>query len=234
VRPVLDAVLDQIKRWDMAAAKRVTRYVAISRITQDRIRASYGRDSTVVYPPVDTERFGPPETPEKYFLFVGEVVSHKRIEVAIDAAKRAKKKVRVVGSGPEQKALADKYAGVVEFVGRVSDDELNGIFARSTALIVPNVEEFGIAAVESMAAGRPVIAIDAGGTSETVVDGQTGILVPTGSVEEFAEVMATTNFNEFAPEDSQANAKRFSRASFRRAIAAEVEVMKSTPTTPGD
>src|SRR5207302_1761835 len=129
-----------------------------------------------------------------YLLFVGEVVSHKRIELALEAARLAGKQIKVVGTGPELERLRVLYADGADFLGRVSDGQLVDLYARAEAAIVPNVEEFGIAAVEAQAAGRPVVALDAGGTGETILDGETGVLVSRQTPEAFAEALRETNF----------------------------------------
>jgi glycosyltransferase involved in cell wall biosynthesis len=112
---------------------------------------------------------------------------------------------------------------VHEFRGRVSDSELEGLYPRALALIVPNVEEFGIAAVEAQAAGRPVVGANAGGVTETVVDGETGVLVPEGDLDALAEALAQTDFTRFDAARIRRNAERFSRDAFQRGIAAQVD-----------
>lgn len=214
LRPVLDRVLDRVKRWDVEASQRVTHYVAISELSRERIAASYGRDAPVVHPPVETHRFAP-GTPEDFFLIVCELVRHKRVDVALEAAKRAGVPITVVGDGPDLPRLRALYGETANFAGRVSDAELAALYPRALGLIVPNVEEFGIAAVEAQAAGRPVIALDAGGTRETIRDGETGVLLGTGSVEELTDVMRSVDFATFDPDAAVAQAQRFSVAAFQ-------------------
>ena len=144
-----------VRRWDVAASRRVTHYIANSAITQERIAEYYGRESTIIHPPVDVDRFSIGE-PEDWFLVVTEVVRHKRVEIALEAARRAGKQIKVVGTGPDLERLKAEYAGSATFVGRIGDEELTGLYSRARAMVVPNVEEFGIAAVEGQAAGRPV------------------------------------------------------------------------------
>lgn len=223
VRAPLRATLRRIRAWDKQASERVTHYVANSEITRYRIADCYGRDATVIHPPVDTERFGPPQTPEDYVLYVGELASHKRVEVAIQAARKARRKLRIVGAGPERERLKAIHGDRVDFLGRVSDHELTDLYARAEALIVPNIEEFGITAVEAQGAGRPVLALGRGGARETVVDGVTGVLVPKGDVNQFAEALAYTNFQSFESSAAVRNAERFSSTRFRREFRHYVE-----------
>ena len=222
VRPALAATLAAIRRRDRRIARRVTRYVANSRICQERIRRFWERDAEIVHPPVDVERFAPGE-PEDFLLTVGEVVRHKRTELALEAAARAGRRVVVVGDGPELPRLRERYGGVHEFRGRLPDAELEKLYPRALALVVPNVEEFGIAAVEAQAAGRPVVGADAGGLTETVVDGETGVLVPDGDADALAEALAETDFTRFDPHRIRRNAARFSREAIERGLAAQVD-----------
>jgi glycosyltransferase involved in cell wall biosynthesis len=221
LRPLVARSLERIRRWDVAAAARVTHYVANSQCVKERIARFYGRDATVIHPPVEVDRFTP-AAPEDYFLFVGELARHKRVGVALEAARRAGARMKVIGSGPELERLEHQFGDGAEFLGRVSDEEVADAYAGARALVVPNVEEFGIAAIESQAAGRPVIAIDEGGTRETVLDGETGVLVPSGSVDEFAEAMRHTDFDRFSPSRIARHARRFSPEAFREQLMGEV------------
>ena len=222
LRPALDLVLRGIRRWDRRAAAGVDHYIANSRITQERIGRFYGRDAPIVHPPVDISRFTPGE-PEDWFLVVSELVAHKRIDSAIEAARRGGARVKVVGSGPEEARLARRYQGAVELLGRVDDAHLSLLYARARAVIVPNEEEFGIVAVEAQAAGRPVVGLNAGGTRETVIDGRTGVLVDAATPEALAEALSDVDFDRFDPAEAVENASRFSTEVFRERLVAEVE-----------
>jgi glycosyltransferase involved in cell wall biosynthesis len=221
LRPVLGHMLDRIRRWDVEASRRVTHYIANSEVCRQRIGDAWGREASVVHPPVETRRFRI-GVPEDFFLVVSELVAHKRVDAALEAARRAQRGVKVVGDGPEVDRLRSSYAGTAEFLGRVSDPELEELYSRARALVVPNVEEFGIAAVEAQASGRPVVASDAGGARETVVDGTTGVLVPPGDVEAMAEAMRHTDFDAFSPHRIKRYADRFSTSVFRRRFLGEV------------
>ena len=221
LRPLLDVVLARIRKRDVEVAQRVTRYVANSRVCQERIRRFWNRDADVVHPPVEVERFARGEA-EDFFLVVGEVVRHKRIPLALDAATLAGRRVIVAGEGPDLPRLRARYGERHEFRGRVSDEELESLYPRALAVIVPGIEEFGIAAVEAQAAGRPVVGIDAGGLRETVVPGETGVLVPEDDVDAMAQALAHTDFTRFDSARVRRNAERFSADEFRRGIAAEV------------
>lgn len=137
-----------------------------------------------------------------------------------------------MGEGPDRKRLESLYggaAGGARFLGRVDDAELTGLYARAQAFVLPNVEEFGIAAVEAQAAGTPVIAAAAGGALETVVDGETGILVEPDDVEAFAACMAGTDFGRFDQDRIAAHARTFSTEAFQRKLRSEVDQAVAAP-----
>jgi glycosyltransferase involved in cell wall biosynthesis len=222
-RPLLRLTLQRIRAWDRRSAQRVTRFVANSAITQERIGQIYGVDSEIVHPPVAVERFSIGE-PEDFVLFVGQIVRHKRVEVAIEAAQLAGRPIKVVGEGPDLprlKALYDSTAA--QFLGSVPDDRLADLYARCLALVVPNVEEFGIAAVEAQAAGRPVVALGRGGVRETVVEGRTGFLVDGDDAASLAEPLRDEDFGRLDPEAIRNNAQQFGSASFRQRFRALVD-----------
>lgn len=220
-RPLADRYFERHQSWDRDASERVTHYIANSRLTQARIAESYGRESTVIHPPVDVHRFGIDE-PDDFFLTVGELVAHKRIEVALGAARLIGARVKVVGSGPELERLRAEFAGTAEFLGRVADEPLRSLYARARALIVTNIEEFGIVAVEAQAAGRPVVATAAGGVLETVVEGETGLLVDPATPEGFAEALQAVDERSWDSSAIQRQAHSFSTEAFQQRLAAEV------------
>lgn len=220
LRPLLRAQLARMRRWDLAASRRVDVYIANSQLTRERIKRYYNRDATIVHPPVETDRFAP-GSPGDSLLVVSEIVRHKRVRVALEAARRARVSIRVVGSGPEHAALSEAYPEA-EFLGRVDDRELVGLYATARAVVVPSMEEFGITAVEAQAAGRPVIAAAAGGALETVLDGQTGRLAVLDDVDSFAQAIKGIDELDFDPARAVQNAERFSVASFRRLISDQV------------
>jgi glycosyltransferase involved in cell wall biosynthesis len=222
IRPALRRVLRRLRDWDRRVSRRVTRYVANSQSTRARIRAAWDRESALVHPPVDIDRFSI-GTPADYLLVVTELVRHKRVDVALEAARRAKRRIKVVGAGPELSRLRDGFGGSAEFLGRIPDDELTELYAGALALVVPGVEEFGIAAVEAQAAGRPVVAAAAGGVLETVLPGRTGVLVPPGDVDALAHALHETPFDDFDPNVIKTNTDFFSPVAFQRRLAAEVE-----------
>jgi len=217
LRPAMSLLQRRLRGWDRRSTAGVTHYIANSRITQARIRDFWGRESTVIHPPVAVERFSPAPA-EDYFLLVGELVAHKRADLALEATRRAGQTVKVVGTGPELAALQAHYGSHAEFLGRVSDADLDSLLARAQALIVPNVEEFGIAAVEAQAAGRPVVAARGGGSLETVIDGETGVLFSPGDAGALAEILRHADFDSFEPARLTAHAESFSTQRFQKRL----------------
>ena len=201
-------------------------YIAISEYGRERIRHCYGRDAAVIHPPVDTHRFAPGE-PGDSLLVVSELVRHKRVRIALEAARQAHVPIRVVGSGPNYDALS-RYYTEAEFLGRADDKQLADLYASARAVVVPSMEEFGITAVEAQAAGRPVIAAAAGGALETVLDGQTGLLARPDDIGSFTQAMRQIDKLDFNPARAMINAERFSVAAFQRRLSAHVnEVTES-------
>jgi glycosyltransferase involved in cell wall biosynthesis len=133
-----------------------------------------------------------------------------------------RKPIKVVGTGPAMGELRARYGTTAEFLGRVSDAELADLYAHALALVVPNVEEFGIAAVEAQAAGAPVLGIGAGGVAETVLDQQTGVLVDPERPDALAEAMGDADFLGFDRDRITQHAQRFSTAAFQRRLTAQL------------
>jgi glycosyltransferase involved in cell wall biosynthesis len=220
LRPLLGLQLSSIRRWDLAASARVDRYIANSRLTQERIKSFYGREATIIHPPVETDRFMPGE-PGEALLVVCELVAHKRVNVALEAARRVGVPIQVVGTGPEYPALREAYPRA-RFLGRVDDAELAGLYANARAVLVTSVEEFGITAVEAQAAGRPVIAAGAGGALETVIDGETGLFARFDDPGSFVAAIEGLQRLPFDPSRAVRNAGRFSVESFQRRLLEQV------------
>jgi glycosyltransferase involved in cell wall biosynthesis len=221
-----------MRKWDLETSGRVDGYIAISKLSQERIKRYYGVDAPVIHPPVEIHRFAPGE-PGDSLLIVSECVRHKRLHVALEAARRARVPIRVVGEGPDHAALSEAYPHA-EFLGRASDVELAELYASARAIVMPGAEEFGITAVEGQAAGRPVIAAAAGGALETVIDGQTGRLARLDDVDSFAQAMREIDTIDFDPRHAVQNAERFSVAAFQARLADQVELVaqrRSEPST---
>jgi glycosyltransferase involved in cell wall biosynthesis len=221
-RPMLRLVLNRWRQWDWIAAQRVDRYVANSRTTAQRIERYWGRESDVLYPPVEVERFAPGPVGEHY-LVLAELMAHKRIDVAVRAFNRLGRPLRVVGDGPELRRLRRLAGPTVSFEGRVSDARVAQLLQSCRALVVTAAEEFGIAAVEAQAAGRPVIALAEGGVRENVLDGHTGVFYGERDPEALAEAVARFDPMAVDPRACVASARRFNAARFRHELARIVD-----------
>ncbi|MCZ6689428.1 MAG: glycosyltransferase [Planctomycetota bacterium] len=158
-----------LRAWDRETSRRVTRFAAISRFVAARIRRVYGRESELIPPPVDCTRFVPDGRPESYFLIVSALQPYKRVADAVLAFRRLRLPLRIVGIGPERRRL-EKLAGPeTEFVGAVDEEALVKLYAGCRALVFAGVDDFGLAPVEAMACGRPVVALGRGGVLDTVI-----------------------------------------------------------------
>jgi glycosyltransferase involved in cell wall biosynthesis len=219
-RGVLRATFRRWRQWDWIAAQRTDRYVANSNITQARIRSYFGREAAVVHPPVQTRRFEPGPVGDHY-LVVSELMAHKQIEVAIAAFNQLRRPLLVVGDGPDARRLRRQAGPTIEFAGRLTDQGVAIALQGARGLILTSIEEFGIAAVESQAAGRPVIAKRGGGALETVVDGVTGCFWA-GGPNELASAVAGFDDAAIDPQACVRNSKRFDIETFRRGMMKEV------------
>ncbi len=222
VRPVLAQVLHRWRQWDFIAAQRVDAYVANSKTTQQRIERYFSRDSTVIYPPVEVERFSPGPL-EDYHLVLSELIAHKRIEVVVRAFSRLGLPLVIAGDGPDVRRLQRLAGPSVRFAGRVSDHEAETLLRGAQSMVVAATEEFGIAAVEAQASGRPVIALRAGGLLETVVEGRTGLFFDRPDPASLCAVLEHFDPTQFSADDCVAQAQRFSSERFVKQFSTLVE-----------
>jgi glycosyltransferase involved in cell wall biosynthesis len=223
---VLRPVLARLARWDAATAGRAHQYVAISRYVAARIARYYNREAGVVYPPVDTGFFRPAAIdPGRHALVVSALAPYKRIDLAIDACRGAGVALRVVGDGPELPRLARQADDSVTFLGRLSDEAIRHEYRAAGAVLLPGVEDFGIVPLEAQACGTPVVALAEGGALETVVDGVTGTLVQSASVDAFAEGIRRTLDTRFDSGAIRTHTTRFGRERFAGEIRACVDAV---------
>jgi glycosyltransferase involved in cell wall biosynthesis len=223
-------ILAHLARWDAATARRVHRFVANSRYVAERIRRYYNRRATVVYPPVDTAFFQPDATaPGSHFLIVSALVPYKRLEIAVDACARLGAPLRIVGDGPMRGELERRAAANVEFLGWRSSGEIREEYRRAAAVLLPGEEDFGIVPVEAQACGRPVIALGRGGACETVIDGETGVLVAEPDANVFAAALDRAAKTRFDIGRLRASAERFARQRHIDGMKAIIEETLAAP-----
>lgn len=229
-RAVMPPVAVALRRWDRRTAAGVRHFVAISRFVADRIRRAWGRDSDVIYPPVDTARFTALESEGEFYLVVSALAPYKRVDLAIEAASRLGRRLVVVGAGPEERRLRAMAGPTVEFLGSRSDEEVARLYARCRALIFPGLEDFGIVPLEAMASGRPVIAFGQGGVTETVIPPggagpPTGLFFESQTVDALVDALRRFEADRscFDPKALRARAEAFDRPIFKERIAAYIE-----------
>lgn len=223
VQAALRPVVAALKRWDYAAAGRVQHFIAISTEIQERIKTYYGRESVIIYPPVDTSRFQPSPTVEDYFLIVSRLIPYKRIDLAVQAATRLGLPLKIGGKGRDLERLQAMAGPTVEFLGYVADSDLPDLMARCKAFLFPGLEDFGITPVQAQAAGRPVIAFGGGGALDTVIPGKTGEHFHEMTVDSLAEVMQNFDGDAYDSAVIRAHAEQFDTSVFNQQITAYVE-----------
>lgn len=230
----LQPLLAALRKWDYAAAQRVDEFIAISTVVQERIRAIYHRESVVIHPPVDTHYFSPTDAkPGDYYLIVSRLIPYKRIDLAVDAfANLPDKQLVIVGDGRDFAELRSRATANVHFLGRQPRVVVRDLLQRCAAFLFPGLEDFGIAPVEAMACGRPVIAFAGGGALDTVLPGITGEHFVQQTHTALAATLQEFDPTRYDPHVIRRHAKGFSNASFRAKLLA---YLGNTPMqTPRD
>ncbi len=222
---LLRPLVAMLRRWDYAAAQRVSHFIAISTAVKERIRRFYDRGSVVIYPPVDTARFEAAARAQidDYYLVVSRLVPYKRIDLAVQAATALGLKLKVAGTGRDLERLRSLAGDCVEFLGFVPDSDLPGLMSRCRALVFPGLEDFGITPLQAQASGRPVIAFGGGGALDTVIPGLTGEHFSNLTVDSLKEVWRNFDERAYNPEALRRHARRFDASIFAERISAFVE-----------
>jgi glycosyltransferase involved in cell wall biosynthesis len=205
-----------LRRWDLATSGRPDIVVAISEEVRGRIKRFWGRESEVIYPPVDVSRIPLGTADDGFLLIAARTLAYRRVDLAVEAATHLGRELMVVGEGPEDARLRRLAGPTVHFLGRVDRPRLLDLFRRCHAYLVPGVEDFGIAPVEAMAAGKPVVALRAGGPAETVVDGVTGVHFEHQTMDDLVEAIVRLDTLTFDSSAIRASAERFDIEVFRR------------------
>jgi glycosyltransferase involved in cell wall biosynthesis len=219
LRPVVAGLFSHLRVWDVVTASRVQHFIANGTTTQRRIAAYYRRESTVIFPPIDTDYFTPGATSENdYYLVASRPVPYKRVDIAIAATGALGRRLKIVGG---RHALANSPPHV-ELLGHVSDDELRRLMRGARALLFPQLDDFGMTPLEINACGRPVVAYGAGGALDTVIDGTSGVLAREQTVKSFVDAIQRCESLNFDPTALRAHALGFSRDRFVRQIEAFV------------
>ena len=231
IRPVIPFFVKRMRKLDLESIEGIDVFIANSEVTQKRIKEYYNRPSTVVHPPVDVERFTPPPKGERSgYVLWGRHVPYKRFDLAIEACNQLGAQLTIIGSGSDTARLKKLAGPTIKFVGRVSDKELVRLAHSAKGFLFPNEEDFGISAVESLAAGTPVIAYAKGGALDIVQDGETGVLFNEQTVESLVAAIKKFETLSFLPATLHRKAKRFDKSLFATKI--KKIVGDSAITTP--
>jgi glycosyltransferase involved in cell wall biosynthesis len=215
----LKLLLPYAKWWDKRAAQKPDVMYAISTEVQDRIKKYYGRDTELLYPPADIDRFANDGTQKREgFIIFGRHVQHKRFDLAIAACNEANLPLTVLGDGPETSRLKAMAGPTVTFKGRPSDEDMVKFVSRAEAFIFPNEEDFGIVAVEAQAAGTPVIAYRKGGSLDTVIAGDTGEFFDEQKVSSLVAVLKDFNYRLYNRHRILEQANKFSAERFQERV----------------
>lgn len=219
LRPVIGA----LRRWDVRTAARPTHIVVNSRVVQERVRSCWHRDSELLPPPVDVERFRPGEGTGDAFVVVSRLAHYKRIDLAVRAFNALGQRLVVVGDGPARASLQAIAGPTIEFRGRMDDAGVADALQTARGLIFPGEEDFGIAPLEANACGRPVIAYGAGGALDTVRPGVTGVLFTSPTAEALADAVRQAMATTWNAAVIRAHAEQYSTRRFEVAFRAIVE-----------
>ena len=213
--PIAQARLARLRQWDMVSSARVDRLIANSRLVAWRIKHYWNRSAEVMPPPVDTDFFTPGGERGENLLTVAALVPYKRVEVAVEVAKRLGRPIEIVGTGPQQRSLRRLAGDNVRFLGWLSRDELRDAYRRAAALVVPNVEDFGMVTVEALACGTPVIGLASSGISDVIRNDVEGQLAGENSIDALTDAADRVLQRTWDPEELRHRTDVFSRNAFQ-------------------
>jgi glycosyltransferase involved in cell wall biosynthesis len=235
-RAVLPMLIRGLKYWDEEAARQPDHFVANSRVVAERIRSAYNRIAEVIHPPIDVDRFHPASDQGDYYVVLSRLVSYKRIDLAVRACSERKRKLLVIGEGPDRKTLESMAGPTVSFLGRLSDADVEHMVSRCRALLFPGEEDFGMAPLEVAAAGRPTIAYRAGGALETIIENCTGLFFDRQSPESLGDAIERFERQQWSVKLLREQAEAFSVEVFQyrfRSFLRRVGVSVPWPASSG-
>ncbi len=233
VKPFMPLVIWFLRKWDLKASKRPDFYIANAENIKNKIKQYYNLDSTVIYPPVETDRFmirknlvkigpsinsGQVKNLGDYYLITSRIEPYKKVDMVVEAFNQLGKKLKVVGSGTKKDEIQAMAKSNIEFTGRISDEELEQAYSGCLAYLFPQEEDFGIVPVEAMSAGRPVIAYKKGGALETIVPGKTGEFFYPQTVEALVEAVKKFQPEKYDAKEIRNHALKFSKAIFKEKL----------------
>ncbi|MBC7659663.1 MAG: glycosyltransferase [Chitinophagaceae bacterium] len=226
---LIHVLSQRLRIWDVSSNNQVDSFIANSSFVAKRIKRYYARDSRIIHPPIELDRFFPHENKGRkgdYYLAAGAFVSYKRFDLAIAACEELGVKLKVIGSGPDEKRLRKLAGSNTEFVIKPNADEWVKLFQGAKALLFPGIEDFGITAIEALAAGAPLIAFRAGGALDFVEPNQTGIFFEQPTVASLKEAIRRFETLRFDDEVLKSFAERFSKKSFLENIRRELTALE--------
>ena len=215
LKRLLPLYLHHLRQWDVLAAERPDILLTNSHTSKERIRRFYRRDARVVFPPVDTDLIAPSSEHRGYWLIGGRLVGYKRFDLAVMAFARLNLPLKIFGIGPEERKLRLMAGPKTEFLGSVDEQTKFELYRGAIGFLYPQIEDFGITAVEAMAAGKPIIAYGKGGITETVIEGKTGVFFHHPCWEDIANIVLRFDPKQFYFQDIRRHAERFSQTRFK-------------------
>jgi glycosyltransferase involved in cell wall biosynthesis len=223
IKKLVPFAMNYVRIWDRLSATRPNVIIANSNFIARRIKKYYKRDASVIQPPIETDRFHMSDKHEDYFLLVGRLMIYKRFDIVIKAFNELGLPLKVIGRGPERSRLKKIAKSNIEFLGRVTDEELNEYYSRCRAFVFPQEEDFGITAIEAMASGRPVIAFRGGDIPEHIEEGKTGIFFEKQTVEDVVEAVKKFKAEDYDSQYIRSKSLKFDRELFKSKIKDYVE-----------
>lgn len=218
IKIALPKLFSRLRQWDLGSIKRVDHFIANSKTVQERIQKYYGRGSSVIHPPVEIKLCPIDQSVQDYFVAGGRLVPYKRLDIVINAFNRLRWPLKIFGDGPELASLKAIAKPNIEFLGRISDTQKAYLLSSAKAFIHPQLEDFGITPVEAMASGRPVLAYNVGGATETVVPGVTGSFFQEQNWESLVHELLNFNWQAWDRQKIREHATNFGADNFKDAI----------------
>ena len=223
IKKLVPFFMNPIRIWDRVSADRVDRIIANSNFVAARIQKYYRKDSIVIHPPVDINRFSIAPVQKDYYLMVGRLIAYKRHDIAIEAFNRLKLPLKIIGRGPEMERLKKLAGPTIEFLGRVDEEELPRYYSECRGFIFPQEEDFGIVAIEALASGRPLIAYRGGDIPEHMEEGRMGVFFDEQTSKAIVEAVQKFETMTFDPEEIRSRVLHFDKDQFKAKIKDYIE-----------
>ena len=223
IKKLVPFFMNPIRLWDKASADRVDHFLANSQFVAKRIKKYYGKEVSVIHPPVNVHHFFVAAQPQAYFLMVGRLIAYKRHDIAIEAFNRLKLPLKIIGRGPELERLKKMAGPTIEFLGRVSEEDLPQYYAGCRGFVFPQEEDFGIVAIEALASGRPLISYRGGDIAEHLEEGRMGVFFDEQTPAAIVQAMEQFEKNEYDPAYIRGKALAFDKERFKATIQDYVE-----------